>query len=367
MQGVRRTAGAGNVTDGRARLSLNKRQANLVGGTAAGGAASSATKGAKSAAKKTAAAGGVLAGTAGATERDQDNDERAAEVSNSALQAGSAKAGRAAADAARGGLRRGGGSSGKAVRGGVMAGQRRAQAAATAKSAKVSTVDATVTVGRASQAAARATAAAAGFVRGVAAAVTTLASSAPVLAIIMGIVVALVAIVSIIGWLIPVTESSAKPTPTLGAGAVVGIGGWVSPVAAGTVVTSDYGPRPSICTPAGCTKPWHNGIDLPQGCGAPVMAAADGVVENAGLYGDFGNAVILDHVYNGQSMTTMYAHLETGSIPIVLGQTVKAGTVIGHEGDTGKSAGCHLHIEMTINGLSTNPRTFLASVGLTYQ
>ena len=90
------------------------------------------------------------------------------------------------------------------------------------------------------------------------------------------------------------------------------------------------------------------------------------LVENAGPYGDFGNAVILDHVYNGIPMTTMYAHLQTGSIPIAVGQTVKAGTVIGHEGDTGKSVGCHLHIEFTQAGVNINPRTFLASVGITY-
>ena len=376
MEGMRRTSDGHKATDGLARLSVNARGVSLTrsaDSSPTGGAATAGGAGVprgKAGSRATAAAGGgvVTASRVAQAEEDSEEvDERAVNAARSTAADAVAKAGREGAANVAATVRRGSSSTTRAVKSGMLAGQRRVAASAAVTFDPFAAAEAGITVGRANAAVARAAAAAAGFLRSVAAAVTALVSSAPVVAIVTAVLIALVAVISVIGWLIPTTESATKPAPiTSGVGAVVGIGGWMSPVPAGTAVTSDYGPRPSICTSAGCTKPWHNGIDLPQGCGAAVMAAADGVVENAGPYGDFGNAVILDHVYNGIPMTTMYAHLQTGSIPIAVGQTVKAGTVIGHEGDTGKSVGCHLHIEFTQAGVNINPRTFLASVGITY-
>lgn len=367
MEGMRRTSDERKATDGIARLSVTARGVSLIRSSDPASAAAGG-KGGKGGRALAAARGGGFTTASRVTdeeESDEELDERAVSAAQSRAADAAAKAGRKGASRAASTVRRGSSSTARTVKAGVLAGQRRVNAAVAAKASKVSAAEAAITVSKARAAAARA--AAAGFLRGIAAAVTTLVSSAPVLAIITAIVVALIAVISIIGWLIPATEPSTKAENITGdIGATVGLDGWVSPVPAGTVLTSDYGPRPSICTPAGCTKPFHYGIDLPQGCGAEIRAAADGVVEVAGPYGDFGNAVVLDHVYKGMAMTTMYAHMQAGSLTVAKGETVKAGTVIGHEGDTGKSAGCHMHFEVTAGGLRINPRVFLASVGIAY-
>lgn len=84
----------------------------------------------------------------------------------------------------------------------------------------------------------------------------------------------------------------------------------------------------------------HNGIDLGKPCGEPIMAAADGrVVGTASLRYGFGKWVAVEHKDIG--ITTLYAHMSTPAV--VAGQQVIQGQVIGFEGTTGFSTGCHLH------------------------
>ena len=74
----------------------------------------------------------------------------------------------------------------------------------------------------------------------------------------------------------------------------------------------------------------------------------------------YGNLVILDHGtgLDGNRWTTLYAHMDDYTVAV--GQTVKAGELIGHVGNTGNSTGPHLHFELTLNGLVTQPRYFTA-------
>jgi hypothetical protein len=84
--------------------------------------------------------------------------------------------------------------------------------------------------------------------------------------------------------------------------------------------------------------------------GTPVLAAADGiVVETIDLYTegapdkaleDRNNKIILDH---GGGHFSMYAHLQKAGVLVELGQRVVRGQVIGRSGNTGFSAGPHLH------------------------
>jgi len=85
----------------------------------------------------------------------------------------------------------------------------------------------------------------------------------------------------------------------------------------------------------------HNGIDYALPMGTPVLAAADGIVYSAGIDSTgYGNCVMLKHDWNAG---TVYAHLQNWNV--VAGQSVKAGDVIGHSGNSGNSTGPHLHFE----------------------
>lgn len=134
----------------------------------------------------------------------------------------------------------------------------------------------------------------------------------------------------------------------------VGTDGWVSPVAPGTVSSSEYGPRDGK---------QHEGIDLPQGCGATIYAAHPGTVRVAGSYYGYGNAVIIDH---GDGSSTLYGHMPWGEQKVSQGDTVTAGQPIGVEGNTGKSFGCHLHFEVWINDAKVDPRPFMAARGIDF-
>ena len=85
----------------------------------------------------------------------------------------------------------------------------------------------------------------------------------------------------------------------------------------------------------------HKGIDYALPLGTPVLAAADGIVEKAGVDNTgYGNVIIIRHLWTDG---TVYAHLQNWNV--VAGQSVKAGDVIGHSGNTGNSTGPHLHFE----------------------
>ena len=120
-------------------------------------------------------------------------------------------------------------------------------------------------------------------------------------------------------------------------------------------VTSEFGMR---LHPILGTYRLHAGMDFGAPCGAPVMAAADGVVFSTFFDNGGGNTVIVDHgVQRGVNLTTSYLHLQ--SFAVSAGQSVSRGQVIGYEGTTGNSTGCHLHFETRENGTPVNPRTWL--------
>ena len=130
-------------------------------------------------------------------------------------------------------------------------------------------------------------------------------------------------------------------------------GAMIWPVAVqGTYITSGYGVR---LHPIQGVYKGHDGIDIGNaGYGAPVVAAADGVVTFAGVLSGYGNCVIISH---GVGIVTLYGHGQ--DIIIQMGSQVKQGDVIMTVGSTGNSTGPHLHFEVRKDGSSVDPLPYL--------
>ena len=96
----------------------------------------------------------------------------------------------------------------------------------------------------------------------------------------------------------------------------------------------------------------HLAIDIAAGEGAPIYAAASGVVTVAagGWNGGYGNVIQVDH---GNGYVTLYAHLSQINVSVCQG--VGAGQLIGLSGNTGNSFGAHLHFEVRQGGSNINP------------
>ncbi len=140
------------------------------------------------------------------------------------------------------------------------------------------------------------------------------------------------------------------------------------------LVTQDFGPstvvaEPSMVWPGGesnifstpivaKTYPnFHVGIDISKGgCGADVLAAADGTVKLAHPDGSGANVIVIDHhVHDGHKWETRYAHVQS---PFLVHENdlVTAGMIIGKVGSTGSlSTACHLHFAVTKNGKPVDP------------
>jgi murein DD-endopeptidase MepM/ murein hydrolase activator NlpD len=110
-----------------------------------------------------------------------------------------------------------------------------------------------------------------------------------------------------------------------------------------------YGPRESG---------WHSGVDVDAPEGAPVAAAAPGVVVSSGWEDGYGNRVVVAH---GRGLETTYAHLQ--DITVDTGVFVTEASHVGTVGCTGTCYGAHLHFEVRINGISSDPLLWLPPRG----
>jgi murein DD-endopeptidase MepM/ murein hydrolase activator NlpD len=96
----------------------------------------------------------------------------------------------------------------------------------------------------------------------------------------------------------------------------------------------------------------HAGVDWAGPIGTPILAAGNGVIEEAKYKGDYGNYVRMSHA-NGYN--TAYGHMLRFGPGITVGAKVRQGQVIGFIGNTGLSHGPHVHYEVLINSRHVDP------------
>ena len=132
--------------------------------------------------------------------------------------------------------------------------------------------------------------------------------------------------------------------------------GWVWPTPGCTYLTSEFGEGRSYET--------HNAVDIGAGLGTPIYAANSGTVVSSNSScphtnyggnwcscgGGYGNYIWILHD-NGYE--TIYGHMI--STAASTGDYVQAGQLIGYVGSSGWSTGPHLHFELRINGIKSNP------------
>lgn len=121
------------------------------------------------------------------------------------------------------------------------------------------------------------------------------------------------------------------------------------PLPADTRISTGFGYRAAPCS--GCSSN-HQGTDFNPPSGTPIEAMADGVVieTSAPGYAALGEHVRLQHLIDGQVVTSVYGHMIAGSRTVEVGDYVTVGQVIGNVGCTGACTGTHLHFEIHPGG-----------------
>ena len=116
-------------------------------------------------------------------------------------------------------------------------------------------------------------------------------------------------------------------------------------------LTAGFGQRRSPFTGQ---RQMHEGVDIANTVGTPVIAPADGVVTYTGPLGGFGDVVSVDH---GHKISTLYTHLQEHKVS--QGQRVRRGDGIGLVGTTGRVTGPHLHYEIQVNEVAVDPTKYV--------
>lgn len=123
-----------------------------------------------------------------------------------------------------------------------------------------------------------------------------------------------------------------------------------------TEIASAYGWRehPTLDYPR-----FHDGVDLPNEQGTPIVATRAGVVMTRGFEEDgAGYFVSINH---GDGFTSTYMHMTHYIVKV--NQEVEAGEIIGYMGSTGRSTGPHLHFALSWHdgkrACSQNPADYL--------
>ena len=118
-------------------------------------------------------------------------------------------------------------------------------------------------------------------------------------------------------------------------------------------VGSGFGFRPD---PINGRAALHTGLDFPAEIGTPIAAAAGGIVVTREWNAGYGHVLEIDH---GNGLLTRYGHCS--SIDVEVGALVKRGQRVAKVGNSGRSTGPHLHLEVLLSGVPQDPARFLAA------
>lgn len=103
----------------------------------------------------------------------------------------------------------------------------------------------------------------------------------------------------------------------------------------------------------------HQGIDIANKRGTPILAADGGLVVRAGYDSSgYGKLIVIEHDNGDQ---TYYAHCN--EILVNVGERVAQGQLIGRMGATGIASGVHCHFEIRVNNRPVNPIKYLPERG----
>lgn len=108
------------------------------------------------------------------------------------------------------------------------------------------------------------------------------------------------------------------------------------------------------------SRDYHKGVDL-SGTDKTLVAPCDGVIGSSTIITDksnltwqWGNYIRID---TPDGLKIFMCHMASRKVKV--GQKVKAGDVVGIEGNTGYSFGSHCHFEVRKNGESVDPTPYL--------
>jgi len=144
----------------------------------------------------------------------------------------------------------------------------------------------------------------------------------------------------------------------------------------------DLDPAPGSFRDFDCTNyayDSHQGIDVrlisfrQQDIGVPVYAALDGTVVEA-HDGEPDRSLVADNVSRGNWVMlrhngthhTLYFHMRNGSVAVVVGQHVSAGTQLGLAASSGRSTWPHLHFQSENDGQVYDPHAGPCREGPSY-
>ncbi|MBP1585207.1 MAG: peptidoglycan DD-metalloendopeptidase family protein, partial [Lachnospiraceae bacterium] len=120
-------------------------------------------------------------------------------------------------------------------------------------------------------------------------------------------------------------------------------------------------PVDNMMITAGFDAASHRETDFAGPVGEPVYAVCDGSVIYTGYDEALGNYIVIVPSVTTPAIKITYSHLDSSDVNE--GDTVKAGDVIGSIGNTGRSTGPHLGLEMKIDDVPVDIIPYLEEIG----